>query len=102
MVRDLLPRHNSLWVSLLKMLISQTLSLYGACFFFFLLLSDHLSREKEAGNACTCAVMCSLYAVLQKKKHYLGPLMRFTTDLIYYILVCFINICATIKPKPQE
>lgn len=34
MVGDLLPRHNGLWVSLLKMLISQTLSLYGACFFF--------------------------------------------------------------------
>lgn len=35
MVGDLLPRHNGLWVSLLKMLISQTLSLYGACLFFF-------------------------------------------------------------------
>lgn len=40
-------------------------------FFFLLLLFDHLSRDEEAGNAGTCAVMCSLYdgaeeAVLRK------------------------------------
>lgn len=43
-------------------------SLRSVRFFFFLLLSHHLSREKEAWNAGTCAVMCSLYAVLRKKK----------------------------------
>lgn len=76
------------------MLISPTLSLsLPACFFFFLLLSDHLSREEEAGKAGTCAVMCSLYdgAEEAKKKYDPGPaaneiysgfdLFRFTLQL---------------------
>lgn len=100
MVWDLLPRHNALWVSLLKMLISQTLSLYGACFFFpfFFFLIIWVERKKRGtlAHVLSCALCTLSYG---KKKYYLGPVMRFTTDLIYSILVCLINILCYRKTK---
>lgn len=49
-----------LWVSLLKMLISPTLSLYGAWIFFlsFFLLFDHTSGEEAAAPSAVSWRLC--------------------------------------------
>lgn len=106
MLWDLLPRHNGLWVSVLKMLISPTFSLYGAFFSSGLLLFDHLSSEKAAGNAGSCAVRCCWCDGAEdatprwEKPIQLCRIMKSQMDFVSYILICgFISTCAAVKGK---
>lgn len=104
MVWDLLPRHNSLWVSLLKMLISLTLSLSEHA--FFLSSSSFWSSEQRWRSRKRWHMCCHVLFVwwcrgsCPKKKY--SPVRSWNLQLIWihYILLCsFINICATVKPQ---
>lgn len=73
-------------------------------FFSSGLLFDHLSSEKAAGNAGTCAVRCCWCDGAEdetpcwEKPIQLCPIMKSQMDLIYYILICgFISTCAAVK-----